>query len=82
MGLRSYRRSRRELRKFLREVSLADEIISKTTAKLDGTNKNETNTNLIQNDQHHISVGVNGRLRHHQLQLGFAIRGRLQTAPR
>jgi hypothetical protein len=32
MGLRSYRRSRRKLREFLREFSLADEIISKTTA--------------------------------------------------
>jgi len=37
MGLRSYRRSRRNLQKFLREVSLADEIISKTTANLKAT---------------------------------------------
>jgi hypothetical protein len=59
-------RSRRKLQKFLREVSLADEIISKTTSKLDGTNKNETNTNLIQHDHRHRSVSVDGRLRHNK----------------
>ena len=31
IGLRSYRQRPRRLRKFLRELSLADEIISKTT---------------------------------------------------
>ena len=37
MGPRSYIQSPRRLRKFLREVSLADEIISKTTANLEET---------------------------------------------
>ena len=34
--------------------------------KLDGTNKNETNTSLIQHDQRHRSVSVGGRLRHNK----------------
>src|SRR6266403_3646361 len=37
MGLRSYRQSPRKLQTFLRESSFADEIISKTTANLEGT---------------------------------------------
>ena len=37
MGLRSHRRSRRKLQKFLREFFLADEISSKTTANLKAT---------------------------------------------
>src|SRR5947209_11554499 len=49
--------------------------------KLDGTNKNETNTNLIQHDQRHRSVSVDGRLRHHQQQFGFAIRTGFKLLP-
>src|SRR6266576_1733572 len=81
MGLRSHRRSPRKLQESLREGSLADEIIFKTTANLKATKYYETDS-LIQDDRCHSAISADGRLCHHQHQFGFAIRGRLQTAPR
>src|SRR6266550_5465182 len=81
MGLRSHRRSRRKLQKFQREFSLADEIISKTTANLKATKYYETDS-LIQDDHCRSPTSADRRLCHHQQQFAFAIRGRLQTAPR
>src|SRR4030095_16920659 len=58
-------------------------VDGKSKTKQRGRNqKYEPDTKLIQHDLRHRSVSVEGRLRHHQLQCGFAVRGRLQTAPR